>query len=76
MMPFNALAIACGNIQSMKEIEELGLLGYDAVVLGRNIDKIENIKVFAQQIHNFRGRPRNFGLGMKSIKYAIPLEDK
>lgn len=43
MMPMNTVAIAAGNIASMRQIYELGNYGYDGIVLGRNIAEVSAV---------------------------------
>lgn len=40
MMPLNTVAVAAGNIASMRQIYDLGNYGYDGIVLGRNIAEV------------------------------------
>lgn len=40
MMPMNAVAIAAGNIKDLSQVYELGLYGYDGIVLGRGITEV------------------------------------
>jgi len=42
MMPMNSVAIAAGNIASMRQIYDLGNYGYDGIVLGRNIAEVSS----------------------------------
>mmetsp|Transcript_19870 Transcript_19870/g.44266 ORF Transcript_19870/g.44266 Transcript_19870/m.44266 type:complete len:95 (+) Transcript_19870:154-438(+) len=70
MMPMNAVAIAAGNIHSLEQVAELGYYGYDAVVLGRNIAEVPDIKEFIDGVHSFRGAPRKVGMGMKGMNWG------
>jgi len=63
MMPMNSVSIACGDIRTLREVAELGLYGYDCVVLGRGLADLEDIKDFVDGVHSFRGAPRNMGTG-------------
>jgi hypothetical protein len=63
MMPMNSVAIACGDIRTMQEVAELGLFGFDCVVLGRALADVPDIKDFINGVHAFRGAPRNMGMG-------------
>lgn len=63
MMPMNSVAIACGDIRTLEEVYELGLFGYDSVVLGRGLADLPDIKDFIDGVHSFRGAPRNMGIG-------------
>jgi indole-3-glycerol phosphate synthase len=63
MMPMNSVAIAAGDIRTLEEVAELGLFGFDCVVLGRALADIDDIKDFIDGVHDFRGAPRNMGMG-------------
>jgi indole-3-glycerol phosphate synthase len=63
MMPMNSLSIACGDIRTLREVAELGLYGYDCIVLGRALADVPDIKDFIDGVHEFRGAPRNMGVG-------------
>lgn len=63
LMPMNSIAIAAGDIRTLDEVAELGLYGYDAVVLGRGLADIPDIKDFIDGVHEFRGAPRGMGMG-------------
>eukprot|EP00981_Chlorochromonas_danica_P004922 scaffold988_cov165-Ochromonas_danica.AAC.24 len=69
MFPMNSINIAGGNIHSPAQIAELGFYGYDGLVLGRHIADIPDIKEFVDDVHSFKGAPRDFAmtLGMKSL---------
>lgn len=69
MMPMNAVAVAAGNIRSLEQAKEMGYYGYDAVVLGRGITELDDIKGFVDGVHEFRGMPRGMGLGMKGLPW-------
>jgi indole-3-glycerol phosphate synthase len=64
MLPINSLAIAAGNINDMEQVAELGFYGYDGVVLGRGILDVPDVKGFIEEVHSFRGVPRDRGMGM------------
>ena len=64
MMPMNSIAIAAGDICTLEEVAELGLHGFDSVVLGRGLADIPDIKDFVDGVHEFRGAPRGMGGGM------------
>ena len=70
MMPMNSLAIAAGDIQTTEQVAELGFYGYDAVVLGRNLAEVPDIKDFIDGVHAFRGSPRGMGMGMKGLPWG------
>ena len=70
MMPINSVAIAAGDIRTVEQAAELGFYGYDAVVLGRNLAEVPDIKDFIYGVHAFRGSPREFGLGMKGLPWG------
>jgi indole-3-glycerol phosphate synthase len=70
MLPVNCVSLAAGNIHCIEQVIELGLCGYDGVVLGRNIAEIPDLKEFVDSVHLFEGPPRTMGLGMKSINWG------
>lgn len=70
MIPMNCVALAGGDIRSMKHAMELGNVGYDGVVLGRNIIDLPDIKTFVDSVHAFTGPPRAMGMGMKSSSWS------
>ena len=70
MMPMNSLAIAAGDIRTTEQVAELGFYGYDAVVLGRNLADVPDVKDFFDGVHAFRGSPRGMGMGMKGLPWG------
>lgn len=75
MMPINCVALAAGNIRTLKQVYELGYCGYDGVVLGRNLAEMDDIKAFVKSVHDFTGPPRLVGMGMKASEYSVDLAD-
>ena len=47
------------------------MYGYDAVVLGRGITEVDDIKGFIDGVHNFVGAPRGLGVSMRGIPWGI-----
>lgn len=71
MIPQSCVAVVGGNIRGMKEVMELGGLGFDGIVLGRNIVNLLDIKEFVKSVHSFVGPPRAAGMGMKSSSWVV-----
>ena len=46
------------------------LAAYDAVVLGRNLADVPDVKDFFDGVHAFRGSPRGMGMGMKGLPWG------
>lgn len=70
MIPRNCVAIVGGDIRSYRQVMELGMVGYDGVVIGRHLADLPDIKEFVNQVHGFVGPPRAAGMGMKSSTWV------
>lgn len=46
MIPMNCVAAVTGNIHTMEQIQELGFLGYDSVILGRGLLEVRTSGLF------------------------------
>lgn len=43
MFPMNTVNLVAGGVQSLKEVGEFGLCGYDGVVIGRHIAEVSTV---------------------------------
>lgn len=73
MIPRNCIALAGGDIRTISQVMELGSVGYDGVVLGRNIANLPDIKEFVDRVHSFVGPPRAMGMGMKCNSWSASV---